>query len=245
MMSKRVCLHLLFRLKNAFGICANNVLVHIPLFLKPDNYLYLTPLNKTITMLNVKDLVSVSLVLFSVIDIMGSLPVIIDMKKKGVKIESGKASLIAMVLMLLFLLIGEPLLGLFGVDVESFAVAGSIIIFLLGLEMVLGVTLFRDEHLEEKSGTIVPIAFPLLAGAGTMTTIITLKANYSQIDIALGIILNILVIFAVLRSSDWISRKLGESGSNVLRKVFGIILLAISIKIFKENFHLVTMLSMN
>lgn len=195
-------------------------------------------------LINFKELLSVSLVLFSVIDIIGSLPVIIDMKKKGVKIESGKASLIAMMIMLLFLLIGRPLLGLFGVDVESFAVAGSIIIFLLGLEMVLGVTLFRDDHLEEKSGTIVPIAFPLLAGAGTMTTIITLKAKYAPIDIGLGIILNILIIFAVLRSSDWISRKLGESGSNVVRKVFGIVLLAISIKIFKENFHLMTMVSM-
>lgn len=195
-------------------------------------------------LINVKELLSVSLVLFSVIDIIGSLPVIIDMKKKGVKIESGKASLIAMMIMLLFLLIGRPLLSLFGVDVESFAVAGSIIIFLLGLEMVLGVTLFRDDHLEEKSGTIVPIAFPLLAGAGTMTTIITLKAKYAPIDIGLGIILNILIIFAVLRSSDWISRKLGESGSNVVRKVFGIVLLAISIKIFKENFHLMTMVSM-
>lgn len=195
-------------------------------------------------LIQVKDLISVSLVLFSVIDIIGSLPVIIDMKKKGVKIESGKAALIAMLIMLLFLLIGRPLLSLFGVDVESFAVAGAIIIFLLGLEMVLGITLFRDDHLEEKSGTIVPIAFPLLAGAGTMTTIITLKAKYAPIDIALGIILNILIIFIVLRSSDWISRKLGESGSNVLRKVFGIILLAISIKIFKENFHLMTMVSM-
>lgn len=195
-------------------------------------------------LIQVKDLISVSLVLFSVIDIIGSLPVIIDMKKKGVKIESGKAALIAMLIMLLFLLIGRPLLGLFGVDVESFAVAGAIIIFLLGLEMVLGITLFRDDHLDEKSGTIVPIAFPLLAGAGTMTTIITLKAKYAPIDIALGIILNILIIFIVLRSSDWISRKLGESGSNVLRKVFGIILLAISIKIFKENFHLMTMVSM-
>ena len=140
----------------------------------------------------------------------------------------------------LFLLTGRPLLSLFGVDVESFAVAGSIIIFLLGIEMVLGITLFRDDHLEEKTGTIVPIAFPLLAGAGTMTTILTLKAKYAPIDIALGIVLNTLIVFLVLRSSDWISKKLGESGANVLRKVFGIILLAIAIKIFRENFHLMT-----
>ncbi len=191
-------------------------------------------------MINPKDLISVSLILFSVIDIIGSIPLIIDMKKRGVKIESAKASVIAMVLMLLFLLTGRPLLSLFGVDVESFAVAGSIIIFLLGIEMVLGITLFRDDHLEEKTGTIVPIAFPLLAGAGTMTTILTLKAKYEPIDIALGIVLNTLIVFLVLRSSDWISKKLGESGANVLRKVFGIILLAIAIKIFRENFHLMT-----
>lgn len=186
-------------------------------------------------MIHIKDLVSVSLVLFSVIDIIGSIPIIIDMKKKGIKIESAKASIIAMLLMLLFLLIGKPLLGLFGVDVASFAVAGAIILFLLGLEMILGITLFRDDHLEEKTGTIVPLAFPLLAGAGTMTTIITLKAKYAPWDIGLGIVLNILIIYVVLRSSDWISKKLGESGANVLRKVFGIILLAIAIKIFKEN----------
>ncbi|MCI4649383.1 MarC family protein [Phaeodactylibacter sp.] len=197
-------------------------------------------MNTTSDMINPKDLISVSLILFSVIDIIGSIPLIIDMKKRGVKIESAKASVIAMVLMLLFLLTGRPLLSLFGVDVESFAVAGSIIIFLLGIEMVLGITLFRDDHLEEKTGTIVPIAFPLLAGAGTMTTILTLKAKYEPIDIALGIVLNTLIVFLVLRSSDWISKKLGESGANVLRKVFGIILLAIAIKIFRENFHLMT-----
>ena len=197
-------------------------------------------MNTTSDMINPKDLISVSLILFSVIDIIGSIPLIIDMKKRGVKIESAKASVIAMVLMLLFLLTGRPLLSLFGVDVESFAVAGSIIIFLLGIEMVLGITLFRDDHLEEKTGTIVPIAFHLLAGAGTMTTILTLKAKYEPIDIALGIVLNTLIVFLVLRSSDWISKKLGESGANVLRKVFGIILLAIAIKIFRENFHLMT-----
>lgn len=197
-------------------------------------------MNTTSEMINLKDLISVSLILFSVIDIIGSIPLIIDMKKRGVKIESAKASVIAMLLMLLFLVIGRSLLGLFGVDVESFAVAGSIIIFLLGIEMVLGITLFRDDHLEEKTGTIVPIAFPLLAGAGTMTTILTLKAKYAPIDIGLGIVLNTLIVFMVLRSSDWISKKLGESGANVLRKVFGIILLAIAIKIFRENFHLIT-----
>jgi multiple antibiotic resistance protein len=193
--------------------------------------------------MNVKDLLSVSLILFSVIDILGSIPIIIDLKKKGFKIESLKASSIALVLMLLFLFIGKPLLGMFGVDVESFAVAGSILLFLIGMEMVLGITLFRD-HPESKSGTIVPIAFPLIAGAGTMTTIITLKAEYNTLDIGLGILINILVVYAVLRSSDWLGKQLGVGGANILRKVFGIILLAISVKIFKENFHLMTEVAM-
>ena len=193
--------------------------------------------------MNLKELLSVSLILFSVIDILGSIPIIIDLKKKGFQIESLKASAIALSLMLLFLFIGKPLLGMFGVDVESFAVAGSILLFLIGIEMILGITLFRD-HPESKSGTIVPIAFPLIAGAGTMTTIITLKAEYNTLNIALGILINILVVYAVLRSSDWLGKQLGVGGANILRKVFGIILLAISIKIFKENFHLMTEVAM-
>ncbi|MEO0340974.1 MAG: MarC family protein, partial [Bacteroidota bacterium] len=180
--------------------------------------------------MNVKDLISVSLILFSVIDIMGNIPVVLDLKKKGFKIEALKASVIAFVLMMLFLVIGKPLLGLFGVDVESFAVAGAIIIFLIGLEMILGITLFKEEP-DAKSGTIVPLAFPLIAGAGTMTTIITLKAEYDAVSIGLGILLNIMIVYAVLRSSDWLGSKLGTNGANVLRKVFGIILLAIAIKI--------------
>ena len=184
--------------------------------------------------MNVKDLISVSLILFSVIDILGNIPIILDLKQKGFKIESLKASIIAFSLMMLFLFIGKPLLGLFGVDVASFAVAGAIIIFLIGMEMILGISLFKD-HPDDKSGTIVPLAFPLIAGAGTMTTIITLKSQYSPLDIGLGIFLNILIVYSVLKSSDWLGAKLGRSGANVLRKVFGIILLAISIRIFKEN----------
>ncbi len=184
-----------------------------------------------------KELISVSLVLFSVIDILGSIPIIIDLKRKGVKIEAAKASLISLLLMTLFLYIGAALLQLFGVDVQSFAVAGAIILFLIGMEMVLGIRIFRD-HPDASKGTIVPVAFPLIAGAGTMTTIIALKAKYAVINIQLGIILNILFVFLVLRSSDWIGERLGESGANVLRKVFGIILLAMAIKLFKDNFRL-------
>lgn len=188
--------------------------------------------------MNIKDLISVTLILFSVIDIIGNIPIIIDLKKKGYAIEALKASLVSLFIMTAFLYLGEAILGLFGVDVQSFAVAGAIILFLLGLEMVLGVHIFKDSP-ENKSGTIVPLAFPLIAGAGTMTTIIALKAKYETIDIQFGILINILFVYIVLRSSEWISKKLGETGANVLRKVFGIILLAIAIKLFKENFHLI------
>lgn len=189
-------------------------------------------------MVNFKELISVTLVLFSVIDILGSTPIIIDLQKKGIKIEAAKAAIASLVLMTVFLYGGEALLSLFGVDVESFAVAGAIIIFLMGMEMVLGVHIFHD-HSDVSSGTIVPVAFPLIAGAGTMTTIIALRADYEPVNIQIGIVLNILFVYLVLRSSRWISRKLGEGGANVLRKVFGIILLAIAIKLFRENFHLI------
>ncbi len=185
-------------------------------------------------MLNVKELISVSLILFSVIDIIGNVPIVIDLKRKGIKIESGKAALVALLIMTLFLYGGEALLHLFGVDVASFAVAGAVVIFIIGLEMILGVEIFTHQEGSGK-GTIVPIAFPLIAGAGTMTTIIALKAKYVVVNIQLGIVLNILLVFLVLRFSDWISKKLGRDGANILRKVFGIILLAISIKLFKDN----------
>lgn len=182
-----------------------------------------------------KDLFAVSLILFSVIDIIGSIPVLIDMKKKGIEIESGKASIVALLLMTVFLYGGASILKLFGVDIPSFAVAGALIIFLIGLEMILGIRIFHDPP-DTKSGSIVPIAFPLVAGAGTMTTIIALKAKYSVIDIQMGIVLNIIFVYLVLRSSTWIGKKLGSGGAMILRKVFGIILLSIAIKLFKENF---------
>ena len=188
--------------------------------------------------MNVKDLISVTLILFSVIDIVGSIPIVINLKRQGLKIEAAKASLISLVLMIAFLFLGESLLGLFGVDVQSFAVAGAIIIFLLGMEMILGVKMFHH-GVDSKSGTIVPLAFPLIAGAGTLTTILTLKAKYMAVDILIAIVLNIIFVFLVLRSSNWLSRKLGENGANALQKIFGIILLAISIKLFKDNFHLI------
>lgn len=186
--------------------------------------------------LSFNEIVSVSLILFSVIDIIGSIPIIIDLKKKGGgTIQSGKATIVAGILMILFLFLGESILGLFHLDVESFAVAGAIVIFLLGLEMVLGISIFKEDESLARSASVVPIAFPLIAGAGTMTTILTLKAAYHTSNIFVGIILNLILVFIVLKLSNWIEQKIGRGGEAVLRKVFGIILLAISVKIFREN----------
>ena len=188
--------------------------------------------------MDIKSIISVTLILFSVIDIVGSIPIIIDLKTKGIKIEALKASLVALMIMSVFLYMGTAILGLFGVDVESFAVAGAIILFFLGLEMILGITLFRDDP-KSKSGTLVPIAFPLIAGAGTMTTIISLQSKYDNLDIQIGIIINIILVYVVLKSSGWIRKKIGPGGADVLRKLFGIILLAIAVKLFRDNFHLI------
>ena len=187
--------------------------------------------------MNYRDILAVSLILFSVIDIIGSIPILISMKKKGIEIESGKAAIVAFLLMTAFLYGGASILHLFGVDIESFAVAGAIIIFLMGLEMILGIRIFHEDP-DTSSGTIVPIAFPLIAGAGSMTTILSLKAKYEAIDIQMGILINIIFVYLVLKSSGWLGKKLGTGGAMVLRKVFGIILLAIAIKLFKENFIL-------
>ncbi len=182
-----------------------------------------------------KEILSVTLVLFSVIDILGSIPVILDLKEKGTIIKPFKSSWISAALMILFLFFGKSILNLFGVDVESFALAGALIIFFIGIEMVLGITLFKDAG-EGSTGSIVPIVFPLIAGAGTMTTIISLRAEFETVNILIGILVNILFVYLTLLSSDWIGKKLGKNGLAVLRKVFGIILIAIAIKLFKSNF---------
>ncbi len=182
-----------------------------------------------------KELVSITLILFSVIDIIGSLPLIIDLKKRGQHIHAEYASIAALLFMGAFLFGGKPLLSLFGVSVEAFAVAGALVIFLLGLEMVLGIRIFHDNP-QLKSGTIVPVAFPLIAGAGSMTTIISLKAKYETTDILLGILLNMLFVYLILRSSDWLAKRLGVAGSIILQKIFGIILLSIAIQLFSENY---------
>ena len=186
-------------------------------------------------MLNLKEIVSVTLILFSVIDVVGSLPVIIDLRQKSGKIESERATFASGVLMISFLFVGERILKLFGVDVASFAVAGALIIFLIGLEMILGRTIFKSEVSSGGATHIVPIAFPLIAGAGTLTTIISLRAEYQTVNIIIGIVLNLILIYAVLKSSAWLETRLGSGGLEVLRKIFGIILLAIAIKLIKTN----------
>ncbi len=187
-------------------------------------------------MFDFKAILSVSLILFSVIDIVGNIPVVIALKKQGKQIESGKATLASGVLMLAFLFGGEKILGLFGVDVKSFAVAGAIVMFIIGLEMILNREIFRNTEDNAKSTSIFPLAFPLIAGAGTLTTIISLEgAGYAKLDIGIGILLNLLVVFLVLRFSSVIQQKIGNQGAKILEKVFGIILLAIAIKIFTNN----------
>ncbi len=186
--------------------------------------------------MNFKEVLTVSLILFSVIDILGNIPVILTMKAQGKLIESAKATFAAGFLMILFLIAGESILRLIGIDVQSFALAGALVIFIIGLEMVLGVTFFKDEEdAGLASSSIVPLAFPLIAGAGTLTTILSLKSEYESINIGIGIAFNLLIVYLVLRFSGWIQRKLGKGGAMILRKVFGIVLLAIAIKLFKSN----------
>jgi len=184
--------------------------------------------------MDIKELISVTLILFSVIDILGNIPVIISLKQQGNKIHSGKATFASAVIMILFLIVGENLLLLFGVDIQSFAIAGAMVIFLIGLEMILGRDIFKSSP-NMKSVSVFPLAFPLIAGAGTLTTILTLKSEYQVSNIIGGIIVNLVIIYGVLKSSGWIQRKIGSQGVEILRKVFGIILLAIAIKIAKEN----------
>lgn len=189
-------------------------------------------------MFDLKEILSVTLILFSVIDIVGSIPFIIIIRKKEGRIHAEKATIISAALMIGFLFLGQGILKLFGLDVASFAVAGAIVIFIVAMEMILGITLIKDDSNSRGSGSIVPLAFPLIAGAGTLTTILSIRAVYAEVNILTGIVLNLIIVYVVLRASSWLERVLGESVFTVLRKVFGVILLAISVKIFKDNVHL-------
>ena len=175
------------------------------------------------------------MVLFAVIDILGSIPIILDIKRKAGEISSLRASFVSLLIMLGFLFLGERLIGFIGIDVNSFAVAGSIIIFIMALEMVLNVNLFKDDGSNAKTASIVPLAFPIIAGAGSMTTILSLRAEFEAVNIAAAIFLNIVVVFIILKLTGKIERLLGAGGIAVLRKVFGIVLLAIAIKLFSSN----------
>lgn len=183
--------------------------------------------------LNFKEIITAGMILFAVIDIIGSIPIIVDLRAKVGHIQSEKASIVAGIIMIAFLFIGDEILKLIGIDVNSFAVAGSFILFFLAIEMILGISLYKDEAPETAS--IVPLAFPLVAGAGTMTSLLSLRAEYHVENIIVAIILNIIFVYIVLKSSKKIERVLGKSGLGVIRKIFGVILLAIAVKLFATN----------
>ncbi len=183
--------------------------------------------------LNFKEIITASMILFAVIDIIGSIPIIIDLRQKAGHIQSEKASIVAMLIMIMFLFLGTEILKLIGIDVYSFAVAGSFVILFLALEMILGIQLYKDEAPETAS--VVPLAFPLIAGAGTMTTILSLKAEFHTVNIVIAIIVNMIFVYIVLKSSSKIEKIIGTGGINVIRKIFGVILLAIAVKLFASN----------
>lgn len=182
---------------------------------------------------NLIEILAAFMVLFAIIDIPGSIPIIIDIKSKSGDIKSAKVTLVSFLILLAFLFIGSPLLGIFGIDVSSFAIAGSFIIFLIAMEMILGIELFK--HDSQGGGSIFPIAFPLIAGAGSITTILSLKAEYQTINIFVALILNMVVIYLVLRLTFLFEKILGAGGLQILKKVFGVILLSIAIKLFITN----------
>ena len=182
---------------------------------------------------NYNQILSVTMILFAIIDILGSIPVVISLRNKAGHIQSGKASIVALLLMILFLFVGEEMLRIIGIDVSSFAIAGSVVIFIIAMEMILGINLFKEEV--TASVSIVPLAFPLIAGSGTLTTLLSLKSEYATQNIIVGIILNMIFVYIVLKNTVWLEKILGKTGLNILRKAFGIILLAIAIKLFRNN----------
>ena len=184
--------------------------------------------------LNLKEILTIFMVLFAVIDIIGNIPIIIDLRQKVGHVQSGKASLIAGFILIIFLFIGEQLLEIIGIDVHSFAVAGSLIIFFIALEMILGIKIYKDDK-NPLNATVFPLAFPLIAGPGSLTTLLSLKAAYSNANIIVAIIINMFFIYIVLKGSSKIEKIIGENGIGIIRKIFGVILLAISIKLFTSN----------
>jgi multiple antibiotic resistance protein len=182
---------------------------------------------------SVKEIINTTLILFSIIDISGNMPIVISLRNKVGNIQSGKATLVAFVIMLVFLFLGNELLKLIGIDLASFAIAGSVIIFIMALEMILGIQIMKE--VEAETASIVPLAFPLLAGPGVFMTLLAIRAEYKVENIVIGIIINLVFVYIVLKRTEYIERLLGKNGLTVLRKFFGVILLAIAIKLFKTN----------
>jgi len=185
-----------------------------------------------------KEIISVTMILFAIIDILGAIPVIIQLRQRAGHIESEKASIVVLVLMIVFLFVGDKLLEIIGLDIASFAIAGSLVIFFIAMEMILGINLFKNSEELSNTVSIVPLAFPLIAGAGTMTTLLSLKSEYQTQNILVGIVINTLFVYLVLKNVQWLEKLFGKTGIEILRKAFGIILLAIAIKLFRSNTHL-------
>ena len=183
---------------------------------------------------NIDELLTVTFTLFAVIDIVGSIPLLLSLKEKMGAIKAAQATFVSGGLMILFLFFGKAFLKILGLDIHSFAVGGSVVIFLLGLEMVLGHEIFKSDK-DAPSGTVVPIAFPVIAGSGTLTTVMSLKANFDEIVILIAILINLIVIYIALKSLSWVEKALGKAGLLAVRKFFGVILLAIAVKIFSTN----------
>ena len=185
--------------------------------------------------LNIKEIFTAFMVLFAVIDIIGNIPIIIDLRKKAGHIQSEKASLIAGLIMIIFLFVGNSILKLVGIDVHSFAVAGAFILLFIALEMILGITLYKQDEESTLNATVFPLAFPLIAGPGSLTTLLSLKSEFQTENIIIAVIVNVIVIFIVLKTSVKIERIIGQNGINITRKVFGVVLLAIAVKLFTSN----------
>ncbi len=185
---------------------------------------------------DLKEIATITMVLFAVIDVVGSLPILINLRAKVGEIHPEKVTLVSGLIMITFLFVGQSILNLIGIDISSFAIAGSFILFLLALEMILGVKFYKDDT--PATVSIVPIAFPLIAGAGTMTTLLSVRAQYHIENIVVAIVINVIVIYVVLKNMDLIEKILGPSGINILRKVFGVIMLALAVKLFRTNLHL-------
>lgn len=192
-------------------------------------------LNSSIMLVNFKEILTATMVLFAVIDVIGNIPIIIDLRAKFGQIQSEKASIIAGAIMIAFLYLGTSILNLIGIDVNSFAVAGALILFFIALEMILGVSLYKEEETNARTISVFPLAFPLIAGPGSLTTLLSLRSEFATINILIAIIINLFFMYTVLKTSNKLGRLIGDNGILIIRKVFGVILLAISVKLFTSN----------